>query len=171
MKYLSVKMFGVVISAGAMLAGCATVTSPFRDADERWADYRNWTKVTEGNPSTGASPALGTVHKGPEGYRDVFVNDVGRAMLIGDGPYDFPEGTVVVKEQYDDKAAWEAGTDPDLTVSVKVGDAKGTPKEDWIWAAGYKDEAGPNEFCSSCHTAAVSLNQSDYVFSVPGYLH
>ena len=154
------------------LAGCASI--PFLGKpDPRWADYKSWTKITEGEPSTGDSMALGGVHMGTEGYRDVYVNDIGLEMITGDGPYDFPEGTVVVKEQFASKADWEAGEGAQHTISLKVADNPGTASEDWNWAAGYTGKvkahiADPN--CVACHTAAIAFNQSDYVFSVPAYL-
>ena len=160
------------IAAAALLAGCASL-NPFAEPDPRWADYKSWTKVTEGEPSTGASTALGGVHRGAEGYRDVYVNDVGLATITGEGPYDFPAGTVIVKEQFADEAAWRAGRGAQHTISLKVADTDGVTEDDWNWAAGYtgaveQDIADPD--CAACHTAAVALNRSDYVFSVPAYL-
>ena len=81
---------------------------------------------------------------GAEGYRDVYVNDVGLAMLTSDGPYDFPEGTVIVKEQFKNKADWEAGKRAAHTISLKVADNPGTTSADWNWAAGYKGKAQEN---------------------------
>jgi hypothetical protein len=172
MKTHTARIIGTTLLGSVLAAGCASV--PFlAKPDPRWADYKSWTRITDGEPSTGASQALGGVHMGPEGYRDVYVNDVGLAMLTGNGPYDFPEGTVIVKEQFPDKAAWEASKGEAVTVSLKVADGEGIRAEDWNWAAGYKGRAqahiaDPN--CVACHTAAVALNKSDYVFSVPAYL-
>ena len=172
MKLNKTRAVTVALTSSVLVAGCASI--PFLGKpDPRWADYKNWTKVTEGEPSTGASQALGGVHMGPEGYRDVYVNEVGLEMLTGDGPYDFPEGTVVVKEQFANEADWKAGKRAAYTISLKVANNPGTASTDWNWAAGFTGEAkahidDPN--CVACHTAAVALNQSDYVFSVPAYL-
>ena len=172
MKSNTTRSVGVALIGGVFLAGCASI--PFLGKpDPRWADYKSWTKITEGEPSTGNSQALGGVHMGTEGYRDVYVNDIGLEMITGDGPYDFPEGTVVVKEQFASKADWEAGERMQHTISLKVADNPGIASEDWNWAAGYTGKAkahiaDPN--CVACHTAANAFNQSDYVFSVPAYL-
>jgi len=153
-------------AASVMLAGCASVTDRFRDADTRWADYKSWEKVSE-TPSTGPSPGLGAVHKGPEGFRFVYVNAVGREVIKGEGPYDYPEGTVIVKEQYDDQAAFEAGGQPDVTVSLKVADVAGGGKDNWHWADSYKSTAGESAFCSGCHSVPLA---TDFVFSNATYL-
>ena len=160
---------GLVALAGAAvtIVGCATVTAPFRDADERWADYKSWETASD-TPSTGPSPGLGAVHKGPEGYRMVYVNEVGAATLKGEGPYDdYPVGTVIVKEQYDDRAAFESGEGAEVTVSLKVDDVEGGGADNWHWAAGYKDTAGENAFCAGCHSIPIA---EDLVFSNARYL-
>ena len=143
-----------------MVAGCATVTAPFRDVDERWKNYKNWTQVND-EPTSGASPGMGATHKGPTGYRLVFVNDVGKDVLLGDGPYQYPKGTVVVKEQYDTLAAAKAGSDPQVMVSLKVSTASGGA-DDWQWAEGLKATASDNAFCSGCHGLPLA---QDFVFS------
>ncbi len=172
MKLNKTRSIGLALMGSVLVVGCASI--PFLGKpDPRWADYKSWTKITEGEPSTGNSQALGEVHMGAEGYRDVYVNEVGLAMLTSDGPYDFPEGTVIVKEQFPNRADWEAGKHAAYTISLKVADNPGTTSADWNWAAGYKGKAqahieDPN--CVACHTAAIAFNQSDYVFSVPAYL-
>ena len=166
MSRYSSKSLVALAAAGVLTAGCASITAPFRDADPRWAEYEGWTRVT-GEPSTGASPGLGTVHKGPEGYRLVYVNDVGRDVITGDGPYDYPEGTVVVKEQYADEAAYLSGKGADVTVSLKVANVEGADGANWQWAEGYKGEAGDSAFCSGCHSIPLA---EDYVFSNATYL-
>ncbi|MEE9321432.1 MAG: cytochrome P460 family protein [Granulosicoccus sp.] len=131
------------------VAGCATVTAPFREVDERWVDYKSWTVVEE---STGdPTGRLGTVHKGPEGYRKVYVNATGRDMLLGNGPYDFPEGTVIVKEQYSNEADWQAGSKAAHTIMVKVAHTGEASKDNWRWANSIKAEAKDDAFCWGCH--------------------
>jgi len=170
MPHSMLKSFVVVGVTGAFLAGCASV-NPFSKPDPRWADFESWTKVTEGVEPTGdPTGTLQVVHKGPTGYRDVYVNDIGKDVLLGAGPYDFPEGTVVVKHQFDNKADWESGKNGDVTVSVKATDDGTRNKDNWVWAASYKGKAVASEFCSSCHTAALGLSQSDYVFTTGNFM-
>lgn len=148
-------------AASAAIAGCGVLnTGP---ADERWADYKTWTKITEGKVGTGDPTGfIGNVHKGPEGYRDVYVNDIGAAMLESEGPYNFPEGTVVVKEQFDNEAAWKAGTGAGVTVSVKQSASDAPSKDNWIWASSYRGSAGESDFCAGCHSIATA---DDFVFT------
>ena len=165
MSYSLLKPLIVIGVSGAVLAGCASV-NPFSKPDPRWADFKSWTKMTERVKPTGdPTGTLQVVHKGPTGYRDVYVNDIGKDVLLGAAPYNFPEGSVVVKHQFDNKADWEAGKNGDVTVSVKAMDDGTRNKDNWIWAASYKAKAGPSDFCSTCHTAALGLSNSDYVFT------
>jgi len=165
--------FKAVVAAGAavtLLAGCASL-NPFAKPDPRWADFKSWTKITEGTEPTGdPTRLLGTVHKGENGYRDVYVNDIGKDALLGDAPNNFPEGSVIVKHQFDNKADWEAGKNGDVTVSVKQADDGTRNKDNWVWAAGMTAKAGPSDFCAVCHTAATSLYDSDFVFTTAGFL-
>jgi hypothetical protein len=164
----------VLLGAGAsllFLSGCA-YNNPFGSADERWADFKTWTKVTEGREPTGdPTGTLELVHEGPNGYRDVYVNDIGKAVLMGEPPYKFPAGTVVVKEQFENKADWEAQKGASVTVAVKVADDGNISGDNWQWAAGYKAKAGASDFCSTCHIAAITpIYQSDYVFTTADFL-
>ena len=159
MNKMRLKQLAAIVSISAVVSGCASLGS----ADERWAEYRNWTKITEGRVSTGDPTGfVGTVHAGPKGYRDIFVNDVALATNQGTAPYNYPEGSVLAKEQYKDKAAWEAQKSPELTVMVKVSTSAQPDASNWAFAAGYTDAAEPNAFCSDCHTVAKA---SDFVFT------
>ncbi len=152
-----------IAAVTTLLSGCAAIGIG-GEPDARWADYKNWTRVNE-IPSTGQSPGLGAVHLGPEGYRVVYVNDAGRDTILSDGPYEYPEGTVVVKEQYKDEAAYESGKGAAVTVSLKV--AGGPGKETWHWADSYTATAEENEFCAGCHSIPFA---KDFVFSNVTYL-
>ena len=157
-----------VVAASLLIASCSTLTAPFKEADARWADYKNWTKVTELKPSTGNPTGfLGGLHQGDEGYRDVYVNDIGEAALLGSAPYNFPAGSVIVKEQFANKADWESGRKPSHTVSVKVTASDSLSKENWIWADSLKGTAGESAFCSGCHSIAA---KDDYVFTHGDFL-
>ena len=162
----------LAIAPAVLLAGCASLPNPFAEPDPRWADYKGWTRVND-EPSTGQSPGLGAVHKGAEGYRVVYVNDVGRDTILSagdaDGDYDYPEGTVVVKEQYDDEAAYLAGAaagEVDITVSLKVAETEDRAAN-WRWATGYTASADDSAFCSGCHQIPIA---KDFVFSNANYL-
>lgn len=162
---------GAIAVASVLLTGCATVIAPFKDADPRWADYKTWTRITEGEPSTGNPTGfLSGVHLGDDGYREVYVNDIAIDTLTGSAPYNYPAGSVLVKEQYANKADWEAGRKPAHTVSIKVSASEKSAKEDWMWADSYKGTAGESEFCAGCHSIAELRQQGDYVFTNGDFL-
>lgn len=170
MTHSVLKAAVVVGVSAAFISGCASV-NPFAKADPRWADFKSWTKVTEGREPTGdPSNFLNGVHKGEDGYRDVYVNDIGKEALLSAAPNDFPEGTVVVKHQFDNKADWESGENGDVTISIKSADDGTRNKDNWSWASSMKGKAGPSEFCAGCHTIATTVYDSDYVFTTAGFL-
>lgn len=141
-----------------IVSACSTLSS--REPDARWADYREWRKASE-IPSTGDPSGLtSTVHAGAEGYRDVYVNATGESVMLGDGPYVYPVGTVIVKTQFKNKTAWEAQKNPDMTIAVKA--SEGTGVDTWLWADSYTGTADKNGFCSGCHTAA---SKDDFIFT------
>ena len=159
---------GAAVAVSVLLAGCSTLTAPFKDADPRWADFKSWTKVTELEPSTGNPTGfLGGLHQGDEGYRDVYVNDIAKEVLLGSAPYNFPAGSVIVKEQFASKEDWEAQRKPGHTISVKATASDQLAKENWIWADSYKGTAGESAFCSGCHSIAA---KDDYVFTHGDFL-
>ena len=164
MKAKHTLTLGVVGAAMLAVSGCGALKG---DPDPRWAEYKSWHKLTEGRVATGdPTNYIGNVHKGREGYRDVYVNEVGKAALTGSGPYKFPAGTVIVKEQFDDKAAWEAQKGAEVTVSLKISDEVGSAAN-WNWAAGYTGTAGKSDFCAGCHTIAL---KDDFVFTTEDFL-
>ena len=162
---------GSAITLTALLAGCASLTAPFREPDPRWANYKDWTRVTEAHVSTGNETGfLGGVHMGDEGFREVYVNDIAKETLEGSAPYNYPEGSVIVKEQYASKEDWEAGRGAAHTVSVKVSQSETSQKTDWMWADSIKGKAGESEFCAGCHSIAELRGQGDYVFTNGDFL-
>lgn len=171
MKKSAVIKTGVLITLTGVLAGCATLTAPFRDPDPRWADYKNWTRVTETHVSTGnPTNFLGGVHNGEEGYREVYVNDIAEATMLGSAPYNYPEGSVIVKEQYASKEDWEAGRGAAHTISIKVSQSETSQKSDWKWADSIKGAVKDSEFCAGCHSIAELRAQGDYVFTNGDFL-
>jgi len=129
--------------------------------------YRNWYQVTKDAPNTGDPTGfLNKKHKGEGAFREIYINKVGESVNTGPGPYKYPAGTVVVKEAYKNKAAWEARTKPQLTIMVKQ--AKGVSPEtgDWGYIMGAKGSVSIGKsrwakFCSKCHVYAAP---KDYVF-------
>jgi len=165
MKARQLKILGAIGVIALVTTACGSLLKG--DPDPRWADYKSWTKITEGRVATGDPTGfIGTVHKGREGYRDVYVNETGKAALTGSAPYNFPAGTVVVKEQFSNKEAWESGTGAGVTVSIKKQEGTGSA-DNWEWASSYTGKAGASDFCAGCHTIAAA---SDFVFTHEDFL-
>lgn len=151
-----------VVTVSIVITACSALGS--KTADPRWADYKTWTKISEGRVSTGDPTGfVGTVHKGPKGYRDIFVNKVGIATNQGSGPYVYPVGTVIVKEQYTNKAAWEAQKKPGFTAMIKVSESAAPSADNWAWSDGYTSKAKAKYvFCSACHAIGA---KDDFTFT------
>lgn len=162
-KQLSFLVGGV--AAASLVAGCASIGLG-GDPDPRWADYASWSKVTDGetgDPTT----FIGKVHAGPTGYRNVYVNVQAKEKIDTSDPRQFPVGSVLVKEQFKSKAAWESGKGGAVTVALKVSDDAPAPGSgNWIWADSLTGTAKESAFCSGCHTIAL---KHDFMFTGGGY--
>lgn len=100
-------LLGVTILTACQAPIKDVTSDPNAAPNAQWADYKEFTKVTEDDVLTGSDGGpLGTVHQGPTGCRDVFVNDVALAVYQSEGPYKYPAGSVVVKEQYKNEVNW-----------------------------------------------------------------
>ncbi|WP_028469143.1 cytochrome P460 family protein [Neptunomonas japonica] len=160
---------GLFLSISGLIVACASAPDYSGNTDSRWANFKNWTKITENRTSTGDPTGfVSTVHKGRDGYRDVYVNDIGLAVIQGTAPYNYPEGTVIVKEQFDDLAAFKAQKPTDLTIMVKLRNGATPDAKNWGWVAGYNAKLEEtNAFCSGCHSIAT---QNDFVFTNEDFL-
>lgn len=155
------KKIYLLILLPLIAVGCAFVSSG--PADPRWVDYKSWTMI-HSKPITGDHTGfLGGLHQGKNGLRQVYVNDTGLETSLGEAPYQYPLGTVVVKEQYGSQSAFDSGKTPGLTIMVKVAENSANPANNWAWSRGYGKEAKVEDaFCSGCHTIALG---NDFVFS------
>lgn len=114
-------------------------------------DYAGWDSTVLA-PLTMMIPG----HTGP--LRKIYINDVGKKVKIatedGSKRYDYPEGTIIVKEVFPDAAGEQT---PSLTVMIKD---PSHPQAwgGWVWI--FKNsETGDerifsDEFCFVCHQNA-----------------
>ena len=155
------KLLNLAIAGGiaVLVSGCAAVGIG-GTVDSRWADFKSWNKVVDGETGD-PTKFIGNVHRGPNGYRNTYVNDVGLATInnAAEGRV-FPAGSSIIKEQFKDKAAWEAGKGAGYTVAVKQEDGS------WGWTAKLTGNAGANAFCAGCHGIAA---KHDSMFTGGGY--
>jgi len=159
---------GCTLLAATILTACQTPiknanSDPNAAPNAQWADYKEFTKVTEGHVLTGSEGGpLGTVHQGPTGYRDVFVNDIALAVYQSEGPYKYPAGSVVVKEQYKNEINWQNQKLGGLTVMVKLSPGISPETGDWGFSSSYEGPLTASAFCGGCHLVAQA---DDYLFT------
>lgn len=154
------KTLGTLVVSAAM--AMALASNSFSGSKSDWADYRSWTQITKDRVSTGDPTGfIGGKHRGEKGYREIYVNDIGKSTILGTAPYKYPIGTIIVKEQYKNKAKWEKGKKPDLTVMVKVADSGTQDPKNWGFATGHGKVKYRN-FCAGCHSIAAA---DDFVFT------
>jgi len=133
-----------------------------------WDGYTDWYKITKDAPNTGDPTGFieKNRHGGVEGYREIYINDIGKEVNLGSAPYKYSEGTIVVKETYKNKVAWEKKGKLVLTVMIKQADGTSPETGDWGYVMGAKGKLSTGtskwaKFCTKCHVFAAS---KDYVF-------
>ena len=135
---------------------------------EGWADYQKWYKVTKDAPNTGDPTGfLQKKHSGTKAFREIYVNSVGEAMNKSMGPYKYPEGTIIVKEAFKNKKAYDAKKKPVVTIMIKLAEGQAPDTGDWefvMGANGKKRGAGLKtkwgKFCGNCHVNAAGTDYS-----------
>jgi len=166
-------LLAIIVLGGFMLNSFTTsekevyVNVVDNELNPLWDGYTNWYKVTKDTPNTGDPTGfLDGKHKGTKAYRVIYINSVGEATIQKSGNNVYPEGTVLVKEAFKNKGAWEAKKSPQLTVMVKLAAGKSPETGDWgfVMGKGGKVSTGTShwaKFCSKCHVFAQA---KDYVF-------
>ena len=110
--------FALILFAAVMMVSAGSAdddATPVSALD----GYESWLKVNA-QPITGDDTGtLGrNVHEGTTGFRDVYVNPVGEARVSGDASGEFPVGTILVKNSFED-AGGSPGDLANVTVMVK----------------------------------------------------
>ena len=156
----------IVIGAGT---GFQLYNAEITPISHFWKDYKTWYKTTGATPITGDDTRfLGGKHEGTEGYRVIYINKKGAPINKGKAPFNYPEGTVVVKEQYKNERSFESGKKPDLSIMIKLAKGISPATGDWGYVTGFKRKIHQGnsknaQFCGGCHSAA-NLRKNDYVF-------
>lgn len=153
--------------------GKPAATEPKREEVKKtpWDGYDKWYHLTEGRAITGDPTGFLGNREFEKGYREVYVNGVGEAVSKGKAPYVYPEGTILVREVYSDKSAWETKKTPALTISMKLAKGSAPESKDWEYVLippGEAEQRGKGDsktaqFCATCHLNAGVSN--DYLFT------
>jgi hypothetical protein len=138
------------------------------DPSDSWREeYKSWYRITKDEPNTGDPTGfVEKRHRGAKGYREIYINKIGETVNTGSAPYKYPVGTIVVKEAYKNKAAWEARKSPQVTTMIKLKAGESPETGDWGYFMGIKGKLSTGtskwaKFCNKCHIYAVA---KDYVF-------
>jgi len=154
------------------LSSFKTISNDYKPVDNYtvgnpWDGYKSWAKVTKDEPNTGDPTGfVEKRHSGKMGYREIYINDKGAATQAGHAPYKYPEGTIVVKEAFKNKKAYEKGSKYILTVMIKLKPGASPETGDWGFVMGAKGKVSTGtskwaKFCNNCHVYAAG---KDYVF-------
>ncbi len=134
-----------------------------------YSDYKSWYKITKDGPNTGdITGFLAKRHKGNDGYREVYVNKIGESVNRGTAPYKYPPGTMIVKEEYKDEAAWKKGKNPSIKLMVKLKEGESPETGGWGYASKLNAKkiatgtSGKAKFCGGCHVFVAA--KGDFVF-------
>ena len=118
------------------------------------ADYSGWSRVNRVDLDY---PIPGHMDR----YRVIYINEAGKNYTVmnrGERKYfEYPEGTIIVKEIYSTMAPVEGEKPVSLTVMVKKQDHPAA-REGWVWIVKDfqtgKENILSQEFCITCHSNA-----------------
>ena len=151
----------------ALVSACMSTAAQLGPDAAAWDDYLSWHQVTQ-EPTTGdPTGRLGSVHDGINAFRQIYVNAVGEAVNRGTQGMPYPQGTILVKESFNNAAALEARRNPDLTLMIKLARGQSPETGDWEYVMGANGarrgsgDSGMAEFCRDCHLYAAA---TDYNF-------
>lgn len=165
-RRITLKLLSVFALAGLLTACLSTATQLGPDASA-WSDYLSWHKVTPEAETGDPTGFLGGVHDGTKAFRQIYVNSIGEGVNKGIQDLPYPEGTILLKESFNNKAALEARRKPDLTLMIKLARGQSPETGDWEYVMGADGarrgtgESGLGAFCRDCHLYAAA---HDYNF-------
>jgi hypothetical protein len=167
---VEMKKIWIVLLVVGTLVTCVTMDTA------RWAEdsyvtqladieSQKWSKVNKELITGDMFGALAEAHLGPEGFRQVYINSIGKAVSMGKADFPYPVGTFVMKEAFENAG----GTPGDLaayTIMVKRGDSYDPANGNWEYLmfnpAKEVMAQGKIDMCIGCHAAVAD---KDYVFN------
>lgn len=157
----------IMASLLLILSACMS-TSPLLGPDaSAWDNYLSWYKVTPEATTGDPTGFLGSVHDGRSAFRQIFVNSQGEGVNRGTQSYPYPEGSILVKESFNNAQALADRRNPDLTIMVKLATGQSPATGDWEYVMGADGsrrgtgDSGLATFCRDCHLYAAA---TDYNF-------
>ncbi len=94
-------------------------------------------------------------------YRKIFINPIGEGVKIiaaqDKNTYEYPEGTIILKEIYEGQR-YEPGMKPVMLTAMIKSSSAPEARGGWIWVvkdtASGKETVFTDEFCVTCHSNA-----------------
>ncbi len=160
MEKLLILLFFTV---GVTFAYAAGQQGEMTSADN-FENYQGWMKVNQTTITGDETGVLGPAHEGAKGFREIYINDIGKAVAYGEADYPYPMGTIIVKESFKAKEGGKGKLDS-ITIMVKRED--GYDRENGNWEYVNADDElqisrqGQIGMCIGCHSAASGR---DFVF-------
>ncbi|MDA3939206.1 MAG: cytochrome P460 family protein [Spirochaetia bacterium] len=163
MKKLFILLFILSILSFNLYAGGGTEDLTPTQASE-FSSYASWTKVNGETITGDITGFLGAAHERSKGFREIYVNDIGQPVEFGNQAYPFPEGSIIVKESFENNKG-SKGDLSNLTIMVKRESAYSSDYGDWEYIMTKPDgtisRQGQLSMCIKCHAKS---DYKDYTF-------
>lgn len=131
---------------------------------DNFVNYQSWMKVNQTTITGDETGVLGPAHERAKGFREIYINDVGKAVAYGEVDYPYPLGTIIVKESFKAKEG-EKGKLNSITIMVKREEGYDLENGNWEYVNANDEleisRQGKIGMCSGCHSAA---SERDFVF-------
>lgn len=147
-----------------ILAACMSTSPQLGPDASAWEDYLAWHKVTAQAETGDPTGFLNNVHDGDNAYRQIYINSIGESTNKGEANFPYPEGTIIVKESFNNKAALDARRNPDLTLMIKLPQGQSPETAGWEYVMGGNGSrrgtgsSGLGQFCFQCHLQAAATD-------------
>jgi len=155
----------ITVTLLVILSACMSTSPQLGPDSSAWDNYLSWYKVTPEATTGDPTGFLGNVHDGINAYRQIYINSAGEAVNRGSRGFPYPEGSILVKESFNNETALQARRSPELTVMVKLAAGQSPETGDWEYVrpdgARGSGDSGLGAFCRDCHLYAAA---TDYNF-------
>lgn len=129
-----------------------------------FSNYLNWEKVNNEVITGDVIGILGPAHQRAQGFREIYVNDIGKEVSSGEKSYPYPSGSIILKESFKADNG-KKGDLADITIMVKREDGYDPENGNWEYFMANSQlkvsKQGKIGMCIGCHSAVSS---TDYTF-------
>ncbi len=166
MKRRGAEALGGVIVFAVLFTSCISPGSrdPNATPVDAYAAYETWAMVNSETITGDVTGTLGNAHEGSSGFREVYINEAGKAVSDGEAALPYPEGTIIIKEAYGNDSGSKSELSS-LTVMVKRESGYDEGNGNWEYVMLTPSmrvrSQGALSSCISCHSAA----ENDFVFT------